>query len=153
MIWIGNFRREQCVVISMRIALHDARVTFEKFVNRFRRLVYVKIENVVETLSTADGDIHVTLDDPIFFFRQPARRRRRVGVDAVRLQDFRLHQMDESFQLRGDLIAPSADGTLGHIMTCAVRMKRIASRIIGMKFSVSEISAPIGLSALPQCGQ
>jgi len=58
MIRIGNLRSEQRVVISMRVALHDAGIIFQKLVNRCGSLVYVKIENVVRPIFAADGDIY-----------------------------------------------------------------------------------------------
>ena len=63
----------------------------------------------------ADINEKIAVHTTMFFLRETKRCRRRIGVDAVARENFRLRRSDERFEHFADDIAPAADRTFRNI--------------------------------------
>jgi len=106
---LAFFRIEQRFIIAVSIALEVAAVTFQKFVNAFGRLIFLKVKNVERMFVVADVNEKIAVHATMLFLRNAKRCRRRIGIDAVAVENFRLRNIDERFEHGTDDITPTTD--------------------------------------------
>jgi hypothetical protein len=58
---IPLLRREQGIVIAVSIALDNTRITLQKIMNRFCRLIRLEIKNIVRLIGSANVNVDVVV--------------------------------------------------------------------------------------------